>query len=140
VILSLQLPFAVIPLVQFTNDRGRMGEFANAAWVRVLSWGATALILGLNIWLACQVIADWLAGAGFLGLLVQGAQAPAETDANRNQHGQRSYMVQDERVERADNVDCARRSEVEPDKLHQGIRIEPPPEPGQEPSQCEHWE
>jgi manganese transport protein len=64
VILSLQLPFAVIPLVQFTSDRGRMGEFANAAWVRVLSWGATALILGLNIWLACQVIADWLAGAG----------------------------------------------------------------------------
>jgi manganese transport protein len=64
VILSLQLPFAVIPLVQFTNDKGRMGEFANAAWVRVLSWGATALILGLNIWLAWQVITDWLEGAG----------------------------------------------------------------------------
>ena len=40
VILSLQLPFAVIPLVQFTNDRGRMGEFANAAWVRALSWAS----------------------------------------------------------------------------------------------------
>jgi len=64
VILSLQLPFAVIPLVQFTNDRGRMGEFANAAWVRALSWASTALILGLNIWLACQVIEDWLQGAG----------------------------------------------------------------------------
>ena len=64
VILSLQLPFAVIPLVQFTNDRGRMGKFANAAWVRALSWASTALILGLNIWLACQVIEDWLQGAG----------------------------------------------------------------------------
>jgi manganese transport protein len=64
VILSLQLPFAVIPLVQFTSDRGRMGEFANAAWVRILSWAAAGLILGLNIWLAFQVIGDWLEGAG----------------------------------------------------------------------------
>ena len=64
VILSLQLPFAVIPLVQFTSDRGRMGEFANALWVRILSWAAAGLILGLNIWLAYQVIADWLNGVG----------------------------------------------------------------------------
>ena len=64
VILSLQLPFAVIPLVQFTSDRGRMGDFANAAWVRVLSWASAGLILGLNIWLAYQVIAVWLEGAG----------------------------------------------------------------------------
>jgi manganese transport protein len=64
VILSLQLPFAVIPLVQFTSDRGRMGEFANAAWVRALSWASTALILGLNLWLAWQVISDWLRGGG----------------------------------------------------------------------------
>ncbi len=39
VILSLQLPFAVIPLVQFTSDRGRMGEFANALWVENLELG-----------------------------------------------------------------------------------------------------
>jgi manganese transport protein len=64
VVLSLQLPFAVIPLIQFTSDRGRMGEFANKLWVRILSWLAAGLILGLNIWLAYQVISDWLDGAG----------------------------------------------------------------------------
>jgi len=71
VILSLQLPFAVIPLVQFTSDRGRMGDFANALWVRILSWAATALILGLNIWLAWQVISDWLEAAGTWRLALQ---------------------------------------------------------------------
>jgi len=64
VILSLQLPFAVIPLVQFTSDRERMSEFANAAWVRILSWASAGLILGLNIWLAFQVIGGWLESAG----------------------------------------------------------------------------
>ena len=38
VILSMQLPFAVIPLIHFTSDRKRMGEFANAEWVRALAW------------------------------------------------------------------------------------------------------
>ena len=38
VILSMQLPFAVIPLVHFTSDRKRMGAFANRVWVQVLSW------------------------------------------------------------------------------------------------------
>lgn len=71
VILSLQLPFAVIPLVQFTSDRGRMGEFANSTWVRILSWGAAGLILGLNIWLAWQVIGNWLGSAGAWKPLLQ---------------------------------------------------------------------
>src|SRR5271166_437194 len=48
VILSMQLPFAVIPLIRFTSDRNRMGEFANRAWVKVLSWAVAAVILGLN--------------------------------------------------------------------------------------------
>ena len=64
VILSLQLPFAVIPLIHFTSDRGRMGEFANKTWVLILSWAAAGLILGLNVWLAYQVISGWLEGAG----------------------------------------------------------------------------
>ena len=38
VILSLQLSFAVLPLVQFTGDRKRMGEFASPTWVRILAW------------------------------------------------------------------------------------------------------
>jgi manganese transport protein len=50
VILSLQLSFAVVPLVIFTGDRKRMGEFTNALWLKVLSWTTAALIAGLNGW------------------------------------------------------------------------------------------
>jgi len=54
VILSFQLPFAVIPLVQFTSDRRRMGEFANARLTVVIAWVVAAAILTLNaelLWL-----------------------------------------------------------------------------------------
>jgi manganese transport protein len=51
VILSLQLSFAVVPLVQFTSDRMKMGEFVNPAWLKALSWAAAAGIAALNIWL-----------------------------------------------------------------------------------------
>ncbi len=51
VVLSLQLPFAVIPLVYFTSDRRRMGTFANSRWLAVAAWIITAVIVGLNIWL-----------------------------------------------------------------------------------------
>jgi len=64
VILSMQLPFAIIPLVHFTNDRNRMGEFANRLWVVALSWVTAVVILGLNVWLMGQSISDWLAAAG----------------------------------------------------------------------------
>jgi manganese transport protein len=50
VILSLQLSFAVIPLVIFTGNRKRMGEFTNAPWLKALSWTKAALIAGLNGW------------------------------------------------------------------------------------------
>jgi manganese transport protein len=49
VILSLQLPFAVIPLVLFTSERAKMGEFANAAWVKILAWITAAIIVVLNV-------------------------------------------------------------------------------------------
>jgi len=64
VILSMQLPFAVIPLIHFTSDRARMGSFANSLWVRVLAWSTAAVIVGLNLRLAWMAIADWLAAAG----------------------------------------------------------------------------
>jgi manganese transport protein len=51
VILSLQLSFAVVPLVQFTSDRMKMGEFVNPAWLKALSWAAATGIAALNIWL-----------------------------------------------------------------------------------------
>jgi len=49
VILSLQLPFAVIPLVLFTSERAKMGEFTNPGWVKILAWITTAVIVGLNV-------------------------------------------------------------------------------------------
>ncbi|MEP6963302.1 MAG: Nramp family divalent metal transporter, partial [Acidobacteriota bacterium] len=60
VILSLQLPFAVIPLIRFTSDRGRMGEFANKTWVNVLAWTVAAVILGLNFWLVGDSAIPWV--------------------------------------------------------------------------------
>src|SRR4029077_20273615 len=48
VILSFQLPFALAPLVQFTNDKRKMGEFANSWWTPSLAWFTAALIIVLN--------------------------------------------------------------------------------------------
>ncbi|HEY2494377.1 MAG TPA: Nramp family divalent metal transporter [Paenibacillus sp.] len=56
VILSLQLPFAVIPLVLFTSDKRKMGDFANRMWVKVLSWLSTVIILALNVFLVIYII------------------------------------------------------------------------------------
>jgi manganese transport protein len=50
VILSLQLSFAVVPLVIFTGSREKMGEFVNGRWLQGLSWFVAALIAGLNGW------------------------------------------------------------------------------------------
>ncbi len=50
VILSLQLSFAVVPLVIFTNSRKHMGEFVNAPWLKRLAWAVAMLIMGLNGW------------------------------------------------------------------------------------------
>jgi manganese transport protein len=51
VILSLQLSFAVVPLVLFTGNRKIMGEFVNAGWLKALAWFVAVLIAGLNGWL-----------------------------------------------------------------------------------------
>jgi manganese transport protein len=50
VILSLQLSFAVVPLVIFTGSRKKMGEFVNGRWLQGLAWFTAALIAGLNGW------------------------------------------------------------------------------------------
>jgi manganese transport protein len=49
VILSLQLPFAVVPLVMFTGSRTIMGEFVSPAWLRGLAWIVTGVIIALNV-------------------------------------------------------------------------------------------
>jgi manganese transport protein len=56
VVLSMQLSFAVFPLVQFTSDKAKMGEFVNAAWLKLLSWTVAVVIAGLNIWLLVAAI------------------------------------------------------------------------------------
>ncbi len=56
VILSLQLSFAVVPLVLFTNDRQKMGRFANPVWIRILAWSVTAIIIALNAYLLVQTL------------------------------------------------------------------------------------
>jgi manganese transport protein len=61
VILSLQLSFAVFPLVRFTSDRLKMGEFANPAWLKAAAYLVAAVIGGLNVWLLLQTFQGWLA-------------------------------------------------------------------------------
>jgi manganese transport protein len=56
VILSLQLSFAVVPLVIFTSSRKRMGEFVNRPWLKVLSWSVAGLIAGLNGWFLVMML------------------------------------------------------------------------------------
>jgi manganese transport protein len=61
VILSLQLSFAVIPLVQFTGERRKMGTFTNGPGLRALAWGVAAVIVALNGWLLVGTFREWLA-------------------------------------------------------------------------------
>jgi manganese transport protein len=56
VILSLQLSFAVVPLVIFTGSRKRMGEFVNAPWLKGLAWAAAVVIAGLNGWFVVLMV------------------------------------------------------------------------------------
>jgi len=58
VILSLQLSFAVIPLVVFTNDRRKMGEFVNSAWLKLLAWSVAIVIAVLNAKLLIDFVSE----------------------------------------------------------------------------------
>ena len=55
-VLSLQLSFAVIPLVIFTSDPKRMGPFVNPRWLSVTSWVVAVVIAALNGWLLLQTV------------------------------------------------------------------------------------
>jgi manganese transport protein len=59
VILSLQLSFAVFPLVMFTSDKLKMGEFVNRAWTKYLAWFVAMVIALLNGWLLLQTFRGW---------------------------------------------------------------------------------
>jgi manganese transport protein len=63
VILSLQLPFAIIPLIHAVSDRQRMGEFAIHTWLRILAWLVAGVIVILNVKLVIDQIGVWLDAA-----------------------------------------------------------------------------
>jgi manganese transport protein len=71
VILSLQLPFAIIPLIHAVADKRRMGEFAIRPWFQTLAWIVALVILGLNVKLILDVINAWIAGAGPNAWIIQ---------------------------------------------------------------------
>ncbi|QJD79095.1 Nramp family divalent metal transporter [Spirosoma rhododendri] len=60
VVLSLQLSFAVVPLVMFTGDKLKMGKFVNSGWMKVTAWAVTALIIGLNVYLLWDTVRAWV--------------------------------------------------------------------------------
>jgi manganese transport protein len=60
VILSLQLSFAVVPLVRFTSERRKMGVFVNSLGLTAGAWLVTAIIIGLNGWLLIWTVKAWL--------------------------------------------------------------------------------
>ncbi len=70
VVLSMQLSFAIFPLMSFTSDRTLMGEFANSRSVKVVGYAICTLIASLNIYLLFQVL-----GAGWMALIVAVALA-----------------------------------------------------------------
>ena len=59
VILSLQLSFAVIPLISFTGERRKMGEFANGRLLTAVAWSVAVVIVGLNAWLLIGTARAW---------------------------------------------------------------------------------
>src|SRR3982750_4484848 len=54
VVLSMQLSFAVFPLVRFTSDKAKMGQFVNPVWMKALAYAVALVIAALNIWLLVQ--------------------------------------------------------------------------------------
>ena len=61
VILSLQLSFAVVPLVRFTGERRKMGEFANGRLLSAGAWAVASVIVALNGWLLVGTFSEWMA-------------------------------------------------------------------------------
>ncbi|TDG35043.1 iron/manganese transporter [Pedobacter changchengzhani] len=64
VVLSLQLGFAVIPLIHFNSDKKLMKDFAIKTWVKVLAWLSAATILILNVKLVIEEVSTWTQSSG----------------------------------------------------------------------------
>jgi len=57
-VLSLQLPFAVVPLIRFTSDRAKMGALVNPRWMTCCAWATAVLIIGLNVVVLGQLVSS----------------------------------------------------------------------------------
>ncbi len=68
VVLSLQLSFAVIPLIHFTSNRRNMGRFATPWWGQMLAWATACIIVALNGKLVMDQVSEWVRWAGESGL------------------------------------------------------------------------
>jgi len=68
VILSLQLSFAVIPLIHFTSSRRHMGEFATPIWGQILAWVVATIIVALNGYLVYEEVGHWMTAAAASGI------------------------------------------------------------------------
>lgn len=62
VILSLQLGFAIIPLIHFVSDKKAMGQFAAGMWIKILAWISALVIIGLNVQLVIETFGEWMTG------------------------------------------------------------------------------
>ncbi len=71
VVLSLQLPFAIVPLIHFTNDPQRMGTFASGTKLRLAGWTTALIVIGLNVWMAQQTVSEWARDAGTWAPLIR---------------------------------------------------------------------
>lgn len=60
VILSLQLGFAVIPLIHLTSNKKQMGVFANKLWLKILAWLIAGIIVVLNAKLVIETMSEWI--------------------------------------------------------------------------------
>lgn len=71
VILSLQLPFAIIPLIHAVGDKKRMGEFSIRPWQKILAWLVAIIIVSLNVKLIVDQITGWIGDAGDRAWILQ---------------------------------------------------------------------
>jgi len=108
VVLSLQLPFALVPLVRFTASHALMGAYANARIVTIAAWIASALVIACNGWLVVQTLGGdlaplWMAflstiGVAALALLVYLALVPLRPIDARIKTPSRIPATRDERA------------------------------------------
>jgi manganese transport protein len=70
VVLSMQLPFAIVPLIHFTSAKNKMGNFSNPLWVKLAAWISATIIIILNLKLVFDSIVDWAGSSMWLLVII----------------------------------------------------------------------